>query len=170
MYTSLTGFSRQDSAGSVQLAAWGRYLQQKQFAIWDLGMDMAYKRQLGAQEWPRQEFVNFVHTHRVMPSGNDSGSATNNPLLDSLLQPVSCQKILCLEATSLPTAEIATPSKNKNVEATKSTANNNANDLSRKGDREDNDIGSLGSKKRSRSSSKSTNGDSSAGDTASVQT
>jgi Leu/Phe-tRNA-protein transferase len=100
MYTSLTGFTRQDSAGSVQLAAWGRFLQQKQFAIWDLGMDMAYKRQLGAQQWPRRDFVNFVHTHRSMPCTTSSTSTnrvdgiSHNWLANSLQQPVNCQQIL----------------------------------------------------------------------------
>lgn len=178
MYTSLTGFCRQDSAGSVQLAAWGRYLQQKQFAIWDLGMDMAYKRQLGAQEWPRHEFVHFVHTHRVMPSGNDSSSATTNPLLASLQQPVSCHQILQAETTPSPTIETATTlssakpnSKQKQDRRSDNpAATNTSNELSRNGDSSNHDhMDSPCSKKRSRSSSKSSNGDDSVGNTAMVQ-
>lgn len=65
IYTSLTGFSRQDSAGSVQLAALGRLLQGRGFAVWDLGMEMDYKRGLGAQLMPRDEFVALVHSVRV---------------------------------------------------------------------------------------------------------
>lgn len=41
IYTSLTGFSAQNHAGSVQLAALGRVLCTLGFSMWDLGMDMA---------------------------------------------------------------------------------------------------------------------------------
>lgn len=64
MYTSLTGFSIQDSSGSVQLAALGRLLQQNQFEVWDLGMDMAYKQRLGCQLMPREQFVQTVRNVR----------------------------------------------------------------------------------------------------------
>ncbi|EEC51955.1 predicted protein, partial [Phaeodactylum tricornutum CCAP 1055/1] len=57
VYTSLTGFSAQDSAGSVQLAALGHLLCQLGFTLWDLGMEMEYKRNLGSQLVPRAVFV-----------------------------------------------------------------------------------------------------------------
>jgi Leu/Phe-tRNA-protein transferase len=40
VYTSLTGFSSQNNAGTVQLAALGRLLCSLGFSMWDLGMDM----------------------------------------------------------------------------------------------------------------------------------
>lgn len=40
VFTSLTGFTAQSGAGSVQLAALGRLLCTLGFTMWDLGMDM----------------------------------------------------------------------------------------------------------------------------------
>ena len=76
MYTSLTGFSSQDSAGSVQLAALGRMLCTLGFSMWDLGMDMDYKQTLGAHLMPREEFLAHIHSvrttkgHLVLPPPN----------------------------------------------------------------------------------------------------
>ena len=64
VYTSLTGFCREDSAGSVQLAALGRLLIQQQFSLWDLGMVMDYKLSLGCQSMPRKAFLAHVHSVR----------------------------------------------------------------------------------------------------------
>ena len=65
IYTSLTGFTTQDSAGSVQLLVLGRILSRCGFKLWDLGMDMAYKQTLGSTLMPREEFVSFVHRVRI---------------------------------------------------------------------------------------------------------
>jgi leucyl/phenylalanyl-tRNA--protein transferase len=64
VYTSLTGFCREDGAGSVQLAALGRLLIQQQFSLWDLGMVMDYKTSLGCRPMPRKEFVSHIHAVR----------------------------------------------------------------------------------------------------------
>lgn len=64
-YTSLTGFSSVDSAGSVQLAALGRLLKACGFGLWDLGMDMEYKRKMGAQLYVRSKFVEIFHQLRI---------------------------------------------------------------------------------------------------------
>ncbi len=76
IYTSLTGFAAEDSAGSVQLAALGNLLTQLGFSLWDLGMEMEYKNSLGCHLMPRAEFVAHVHAvrhaqgHLVLPTGS----------------------------------------------------------------------------------------------------
>lgn len=70
IYTSLTGFSAQDSAGSVQLASLGRMLSELGFKLWDLGMDMDYKQGLGSHLMDRKDFVTHVANVRVSQSHN----------------------------------------------------------------------------------------------------
>ena len=60
IYTSLTGFAKESDAGSVQLAALGSFLWQQGFEMWDLGMALDYKHDLGAHDMPRHEFVERV--------------------------------------------------------------------------------------------------------------
>ena len=71
IYTSLTGFSQQDSAGSVQLVTLGTLLVRQGFTLWDLGMDMDYKRELGAGLMTRANYVAEVRrvreTNCVLP-------------------------------------------------------------------------------------------------------
>ena len=75
IYTSLTGFWAEESAGSVQLAAIGRLLCGLGFSLWDLGMDMKYKSKIGSHLMPRGEFLEHVHQvresrgHLVLPTG-----------------------------------------------------------------------------------------------------
>jgi Leu/Phe-tRNA-protein transferase len=69
VYTSLTGFSNQDSAGSIQLTALGILLQQSNFTMWDLGMEMPYKLNINGEGgtilMPRHEFVQYIHQTRL---------------------------------------------------------------------------------------------------------
>jgi len=65
IYKSLTGFTSEDSAGSVQLAVLGRRLEQCGFDLWDMGMDMDYKERLGAHGMHRADFVRLVRRVRV---------------------------------------------------------------------------------------------------------
>lgn len=64
LYTSLTGFSCEDSAGSVQLGALGKLLWSLGFDMWDMGMSLAYKTKLGAEEMNRGVFVDTVKALR----------------------------------------------------------------------------------------------------------
>jgi len=65
IYTSLTGFTAEDSAGSVQLVALGRYLSKGSFDMWDLGMELDYKMRLGADNMDRILFVSTIKKLRV---------------------------------------------------------------------------------------------------------
>mmetsp|Transcript_5570 Transcript_5570/g.10764 ORF Transcript_5570/g.10764 Transcript_5570/m.10764 type:complete len:378 (+) Transcript_5570:172-1305(+) len=69
IYSSLTGFSNEDTAGSVQLLALGKLLMQCGFEYWDLGMTLEYKTRLGAELIPRTEFVSKVKRSRVESKG-----------------------------------------------------------------------------------------------------
>jgi len=69
IYTSLTGFAKESNAGSVQLAALGTFLWQQGFEMWDLGMALDYKHDLGAHDMPRHEFVERVKALRSKDVG-----------------------------------------------------------------------------------------------------
>uniref|UniRef100_A0A7S2WKL2 Leucyl/phenylalanyl-tRNA--protein transferase n=1 Tax=Mucochytrium quahogii TaxID=96639 RepID=A0A7S2WKL2_9STRA len=56
-YTSLSGFSKVNSAGSVQMAATGALLKSFGFVLWDLGMQLDYKEKMGAVNISRVEFL-----------------------------------------------------------------------------------------------------------------
>ncbi|CAK9095393.1 Leucyl/phenylalanyl-tRNA--protein transferase (L/F-transferase) (Leucyltransferase) (Phenyalanyltransferase) [Durusdinium trenchii] len=56
-YTALSGFSKLSSAGSVQMAATGSFLASKGFTLWDLGMSLPYKEDMGAKSLPRAQFL-----------------------------------------------------------------------------------------------------------------
>jgi Leu/Phe-tRNA-protein transferase len=62
IYTSYSGYYDEDSAGSVQLALTGRWLRDAGFAFWDLGMNMPYKRCLGARILGREKFLELFRS------------------------------------------------------------------------------------------------------------
>ncbi|EED95565.1 predicted protein, partial [Thalassiosira pseudonana CCMP1335] len=57
IYTSLTGFSSENHAGSIQLAVLKKLLVQCGFDYWDLGGGMEYKFRYGAEMMEQDEFV-----------------------------------------------------------------------------------------------------------------
>jgi hypothetical protein len=91
VYTSLTGFATESGTGTVQLTCLGRWLEASGFLLWDLGMEMEYKFDLGAVLVPRHSFVRSVRlvgqeeTYRdvtlkaVDPSWSSSSSAWTSP-------------------------------------------------------------------------------------------
>lgn len=56
IYTSLTGAYTLEGAGGVQLVALGKLLEKLGFSIWDFGMEMNYKIELGASSVPREKW------------------------------------------------------------------------------------------------------------------
>ncbi|SBS94335.1 Leu/Phe-tRNA protein transferase, putative [Plasmodium malariae] len=67
VYTSLTGFQRKSCAGTIQLCALAKLLEFQNFQLWDLGMLLPYKKEIGSKEIPMKEFFNkhrtFKHQH-----------------------------------------------------------------------------------------------------------
>jgi Leu/Phe-tRNA-protein transferase len=57
VYTSYSGFYDENNAGTVQLILTARYLQDKGYAFFDLGMPLDYKTNLGAEDISPEEFV-----------------------------------------------------------------------------------------------------------------
>ena len=57
VYTSLSGFTLQDSAGTVQCCAVPKLLKACGFAFWDLGMALKYKEDIGGRSVPRKVFL-----------------------------------------------------------------------------------------------------------------
>jgi len=57
VYTSYSGFYDEDNAGTVQLILTARYLQERGFSFFDLGMPLDYKTALGAVDISPEEFV-----------------------------------------------------------------------------------------------------------------
>mmetsp|Transcript_5602 Transcript_5602/g.13542 ORF Transcript_5602/g.13542 Transcript_5602/m.13542 type:complete len:433 (-) Transcript_5602:2387-3685(-) len=107
VYTSLTGFSNQDSAGSVQLAALGRLLTQLGFSVWDLGMGMDYKTHLGAQSIPRRQFVDHIHSVRATHS-HLKLPVTPSPINCKMLIDDAKSALACLDGAS-PSTSIKHP-------------------------------------------------------------
>ena len=96
IYTSLTGFSVENSAGSVQLAALGQLLYKEGFDMWDLGMKLDYKMNLGAREMNRLDFVDKVRELRGKSrQSNESGNRNKGaPELIECHEEKSCKSII----------------------------------------------------------------------------
>ena len=60
-YTSLSGFCKADSAGTVQMASMVAVLAERGVRLWDLGMVLPYKANMGAFSEPRLAFLKRLH-------------------------------------------------------------------------------------------------------------
>lgn len=87
VYSSCTGFTLKDEypgSGSVQLAALGRWLVRCGFQLWDLGMELDYKVELGGQTVRRSEWARRSRALRLeqaaalrSPDGAEAGDAAD---------------------------------------------------------------------------------------------
>ena len=57
VYTSYSGYHRENSAGRVQMIQTAQFLEARGFAFWDLGMPLPYKNTLGAEDIPAAEWT-----------------------------------------------------------------------------------------------------------------
>ena len=87
IYTSLAGFHTQNGAGSVQLALLGQILAQSGFAFWDLGMELPYKRHLGATVVCRQPFLARWRQHCDLATPTWSMNQLDSTAMLQHLQP-----------------------------------------------------------------------------------
>jgi Leu/Phe-tRNA-protein transferase len=74
IYTSMTGFFCESGTGSIQLASLGRWLVGRGFKVWDFGMMMDYKRDIGCQSIQREQFVQLVREYREIDLSRESMS------------------------------------------------------------------------------------------------
>lgn len=68
-YASLSGFSVESGAGTVQLVALGALLGRSGIQVWDLGMPMDYKRALGGVALPRDRYLPMLKRSYVDGDG-----------------------------------------------------------------------------------------------------
>jgi Leu/Phe-tRNA-protein transferase len=90
VYTSLSGFTFVDGAGTVQMYAMANHLKSLGFVVWDLGMQMEYKEhEFGAKQYPRLEFLKILSNYRdeVITTSVKIDVRTNARMLLQLGQP-----------------------------------------------------------------------------------
>lgn len=102
VYSSCTGFSLKEQypgAGSVQLASLGRWLERCGFEVWDLGMEMSYKLELGCKTVPRDEWARLIRRLR------DAAVPLDAPKGDQ----AEADKLLAGDPAGVPAREASAP-------------------------------------------------------------
>jgi len=102
IYTSLTGAYAIPRTGSVQLCTLGRLLQARGYDIWDFGMEMGYKKALGAKLLPRAQWLAQVKLLRdkEAPDLKIEGKKSAREIIDLIHPPTTT-----LPPPSNPTSE-----------------------------------------------------------------
>jgi Leu/Phe-tRNA-protein transferase len=65
-YTSLSGFHVRKGTGTIQMLSLGELLRQRGFLLWDLGMRMKYKLDIGGQIVYREKFLSMFRKARAL--------------------------------------------------------------------------------------------------------
>jgi Leu/Phe-tRNA-protein transferase len=65
VYTSYSGYQEENSAGTVQMVLTARWLMDRGFAFFDLGMPLEYKDRLGAHNVDPRSFVELFRGARI---------------------------------------------------------------------------------------------------------
>jgi len=77
-YTSLTGATLVDSAGSVQMAVMGKILERVGLSVWDLGMPLDYKSHFGTEVLNREDFLDLYRRESFFDHNNNNNNKKNN--------------------------------------------------------------------------------------------
>jgi Leu/Phe-tRNA-protein transferase len=67
VYTSYSGYHEEANAGTVQMILTAHWLRAQEFAFWDLGMPLDYKRNMGAS------LINIAEFIRIFRASGNSG-------------------------------------------------------------------------------------------------
>jgi len=92
VYSSCTGFTRKEDypgAGNVQLAALGRWLDRCGFELWDLGMELDYKKELGGKMVSRSVWAKTIRALRGVRAELANPGAEEAPVQRLLAEPAA---------------------------------------------------------------------------------
>ena len=81
VYTSMSGFYLRSGSGTVQLVSLARILESSGFLFWDLGIDVAYKRTIGAKLFPRAQFLALYYRGTALSAGFPPGDLSCEELI-----------------------------------------------------------------------------------------
>lgn len=144
-YTSLTGFSRVNGAGTVQLHALGRLLYLSGMKMWDLGMSMPYKMSLGAADVDRDDFLEHLYRWRAQDATIQLDTASEGDLraagvhVKALLDLSREPQILPVAKAKTETATSSHVSSDKNSDEDGAEEDEYDSDDEREGDEDEED-------------------------------
>jgi Leu/Phe-tRNA-protein transferase len=101
-YTSLSGFCKADSAGTVQMASMVAVLAERGVRIWDLGMVLPYKANMGAFSEPRLGFLKRLHGVRDDRRGRSLSQPDILPALELLNSLAAWQRVAKAQLLTAP--------------------------------------------------------------------
>lgn len=116
IYSSCTGFALKDEfpgSGTLQLCALGMLLERNGIQLWDLGMEMDYKLELGGQVHPRAKWIACVRKLR------DQQTVLSSPDADA-----TAQELLTIIAKQETTEDSTNAASKDSVPQSKATSDN----------------------------------------------